>query len=87
LKKTSIEEMAQNLELTNQTIVNYIGRLLIDSPTLDVDYIKNSVEGYNDIVKSFSKHGTEKIGPVYADFAGMVEYSDIALVKVLLLAK
>lgn len=87
LKKTSIEDMASDLELTNQTIVNYIGRLLTDDPTLDVQYIKDSVEGYNDIVKSFAKHGTEKIGPVYGDFAGMVEYSDIMLVKVLLTAK
>jgi len=87
LKKTSIEDIAQNLELTNQTIVNYIGRLLADNSSLDVEYIKENVEGYNDIVKSFDKHGTEKIGPVYGDFAGMVEYSDIILVKTLLLAK
>ncbi|MDA3836894.1 MAG: HRDC domain-containing protein [Nanoarchaeota archaeon] len=85
--KTSIEDIAADLGLTSQTVVNYIGRLLVDDPKLDVQYIKDSVEGYNDIVKSFEKHGTEKIGPVYGDFAGMVEYSDIMLVKILLGAK
>jgi len=86
-KKMLIDEMANIMDLTAQTIANYIGRLLEDDPTLDVTHIKNSIEGYNDIVKSFEKHGTEKIGPVYGDFAGMVEYSDIALVRILMQAK
>ena len=84
LEKKSIEEIAEDLELTSNTIINYIGRLLIDDSSLDVEYIKNSVEGYKEIVKSFEKHGMEKIGPIYNDFGGNVEYSDITLVKVLM---
>lgn len=83
-EKKSIEEMAQDLELTSQTIVNYIDKLIKDGERLDVEHIKASIEGYNDIKKSFDKHGLEKLGPVYGDFAGMVEYSDIALVRVLM---
>lgn len=86
-EKKSIEEMALNLEITQATIVNYIARLLDDSADLDVEYIKDSVEGYSDIVKSFEKHGTEKIGPIYSDLGGNVEYSDISLVKVLMNSK
>jgi transcriptional antiterminator len=87
LKKLSINDIAHDLELTPNTIVNYIGRLLTDDASLDIEYIKESVEGYKDIVKSFEKHGTEKIGPIYADFGGNVEYADITLVKVLMLSK
>ncbi len=87
LEKKSIEEIAAGIELTANTVVNYIGRLLVDDPSLDVGYIKESVEGYNDIVKAFEKHGTEKIGPIYSEFGGNVEYSDITLVKVLMLNK
>ena len=87
LKKMSIEDIAFEMELTANTIINYIGRLLVDDSSLDVQYIKDSIEGYNDIVKSFEKHGTEKIGPIYADFGGNVEYNDINLVKVLISSK
>ncbi len=87
LEKKTIEEIVEGIELTAQTVVNYIGRLLVDEPTLDVQYIKDSVEGYNDIVKAFEKHGTEKIGPIYAEFGGNVEYPTIMLVKVLLGSK
>ena len=87
LKKKSIEETATDLELTPNTIVNYLGRLLSDDASLDVQYIKDSIEGYNDIVKAFEKHGTEKIGPIYNEFGGNVEYGDINLVKVLMLNK
>ena len=87
LEKKSIEDMAADLELTANTIVNYIGRLLVDDSSLDVQYIKDSVEGYNDIVRAFEKHGTEKIGPIYSEFGGNVEYADIILVKVLLGSK
>lgn len=87
LEKKSIEEIALAIELTPNTVVNYIGRLLIDDPSLDVQYIKDTVESYKDIVKSFEKHGSEKIGPIYADFGGNVEYSTITLVKVLMLSK
>lgn len=86
-KKMGIEDMAHDLSLTATTIVNYIGRLLVDDPELDVKYIKESVEGYNDIARAFERLGDEKIGPIYAEFGGNVEYSDISLVKVLLLAK
>lgn len=86
-QKMDIEDIALEMELTASTIVNYIGRLLADNPDLDVQYIKDSIEGYNDIVKSFEKHGTEKIGPIYADFGGNIEYSDINLVKVLISSK
>ena len=84
LEKKSIDEIAAVIELTAQTVVNYIGRLLADDPSLDVQYIKDSVEGYKDIVKAFEKLGSEKIGPIYAEFGGNVEYSNIILVKVLL---
>ena len=87
LEKKSIDEIAKDLELTANTIVNYIGRLLGEDNTLDVEYLKDSVEGYKDIVKAFEKHGTEKIGPVYNEFGGNVEYFDINLVKVLMLGK
>ena len=87
LQKKSIEEIAIALELTANTIVNYIGRLLADDNTLDVNYIKEKVEGYNDIAKAFEKLGSEKIGPIYAEFGGNVEYADINLVKVLMLGK
>lgn len=87
LEKKSIEEIAEAIELTRQTVVNYLGRLLVDDPSLDVQYIKDSVEGHNDIVKSFEKHGLEKIGPIYNDFGGNVEYADIMLVKVLMGSK
>lgn len=87
LQKKSIEDIATDLELTPNTIVNYIGRLLLDDASLDVGYIKASVEGYNDIVKAFEKHGSEKIGPIYNEFGGNVEYADITLVKVLMLSK
>lgn len=87
LEKKSIAEIAVVLELTPNTIVNYIGRLLGDDSSLDVQYIKDSVEGYNDIVKAFEKLGMEKIGPIYSEFGGNVEYADITLVKVLLSAK
>ena len=87
LEKKSIDEIAMDLALTPNTIVNYIGRLLNDDSSLDVNYIKESVQGYADIVKAFEKHGREKIGPIYAELGGNAEYSDISLVKVLLLAK
>jgi hypothetical protein len=87
LEKKSIEEIAQDLELTPNTIVNYIGRLLKDESSLDVQYIKDSVVGYKDIVKSFEKNGMEKIGPIYSDLGGNVEYADITLVKVLMGSK
>jgi uncharacterized protein YpbB len=87
LKKMSIEDIAADLELTPNTIVNYIGRLLADEPSLDVNYIKESVEGYNDIAKAGEELGWEKIGPIYNKFGGNVEYSDITLVKVLSLSK
>ncbi len=87
LKKKCIEDIADDLGLTPNTIVNYIGRLLADGSGLDVQYIKDSVEGYNDIVRAFEKHGTEKIGPIYSEFGGNVEYADITLVKVLLGSK
>jgi ATP-dependent DNA helicase RecQ len=87
LEKKPINEIAMDLALTENTIVNYIGRLLNDDKTLDVEYIKKSVMGYEDIVKSFEKHGTELIGPIYAELGGNAEYSDISLVKVLLLSK
>lgn len=83
-KKKNIDDMAADLELTAQTIVNYIGKLLVDDSDLDVQYIKDSVEGYNDIVKSFLKHGMEKMGPIYGDFGGNVEFSTIALVRTLM---
>jgi len=83
-QKKTIEEMALELGLTPVTIVNYIDRLFSDSVSLDVQYIKDSIEGYSDIVKSFERHGTEKIGPIYADLAGMAEYFDITLVRVLM---
>ena len=86
-QKMSIEDMANDLDLTSNTIVNYIGRLLTDDSSLDVKYIKESVAGYSDIVKAFKKYGTEKIGPIYAEFSGNVEYADIILVKVLMLSK
>ncbi len=87
LEKKSIEEIAEIIELTPNTVVNYIGRLLGDDSSLDVDYIKKSVEGYNDIVKAFEKLGMEKIGPIYSEFGGNVEYADITLVKVLMMGK
>ncbi|NCN86891.1 hypothetical protein GW932_03580 [archaeon] len=87
LQKMSIEDIAKDLELTPNTIVNYIQRLLTDNASLDVTYIKESVEGYNDIARAFEKLGSEKIGPIYAEFGGNVEYADISLVKVLMLAK
>lgn len=83
-QKKTIAEMALELGVTDGTIVNYIDRLFSDSVNLDVQYIKDSIEGYSDIVKSFEKHGTEKIGPIYADLAGMAEYFDITLVRVLI---
>jgi len=87
LEKKSIDEIAAELDLTANTIVNYIGRLLTDDVSLDVQYIRDSVEGYNDIAKAFEKLGSEKIGPIYAEFGGNVEYADINLVKVLILGK
>lgn len=87
LEKKSIEDIADLMELTPNTIVNYIGRLLVDDNSLDVEYIKEGVEGYNDIVKAFEKLGDEKIGPIYAEFGGNVEYADINLVKFLKLSK
>ena len=87
LQKKSIVEIATDLDLTPNTIVNYIGRLLTDDSTLDVQYIKETVQGYQDIAKAFEKHGTEKIGPIYNELGGNVEYADITLVKVLLLSK
>ena len=86
-QKMSIEDMANDLDLTSNTIVNYIGRLLTDDSSLDVKYLKESVNGYNDIVNAFKKYGTEKIGPIYVEFSGNVEYADIILVKVLMLSK
>ncbi len=87
LEKVNLENIALKLELTTNTIVNYVGRLLTDDPSLDVEYIKESVPGYKDIVKAFEKHGTEKIGPIYNELGGNVEYPEINLVKVLLLSK
>lgn len=87
LEKMPIEKIAKDLELTPNTIINYLARLLNDDASLDVEYIKKSIEGYNDIVKAFEKYGTEKIGPIYAEFSGDVEYANISLVKVLMLSK
>lgn len=87
IERKSIEEMALDLELTNQTVVNYIDKLLKEGVFLDVQYIKDSIAGYNDIVKSFEKNGLERMGPVYADLGGNVEFADIALVRVLMQAK
>ncbi|MEA3248376.1 MAG: helix-turn-helix domain-containing protein [Nanoarchaeota archaeon] len=87
LEKKSIEEIASAIELTPNTVVNYIGRLLGDDETLDVGYLKESVVGYSDIVKAFEKLGSEKIGPIYSELGGNVDYSDISLVKVLMLGK
>jgi hypothetical protein len=87
LEKKSIEEIAQAIELTPNTVVNYIGRLLVDDSSLDVQYIKDSVQGYADIVKAFEKLGSEKIGPIYSELGGNVEYSEITLVKVLMTSK
>ncbi|MBT4376917.1 hypothetical protein HOD29_06090 [archaeon] len=87
LEKKSIEEIAEAIELTPNTVVNYIGRLLSDDSSLDVGYIKESVEGYVDIVRAFEKLGSEKIGPIYNEFGGNVEYADITLVKILMMSK
>lgn len=87
LEKKSIEDIAAAIELTPNTVVNYIGRLLTDDSSLDVQYIKDSVEGYNDILKAGEELGWEKIGPIYSRFGGNVEYADITLVKNLVLSK
>ncbi|MEA3414521.1 MAG: helix-turn-helix domain-containing protein [Nanoarchaeota archaeon] len=87
LQKKSIEEIATALELTTNTIGSYIGRLLTDDATLDIQYIKETIQGYEDIKKAFEKHGTEKLGPIYNELGGNVDYADITLVRFLLLSK
>lgn len=85
-KKLSIKEIANQRNVTEQTIFNHIESIANMFPDMDLNFYQPSSEIIKKVEKSVKKQKQEKIliRPIYEDLNAEVRYNDIKLALIFL---
>ena len=85
-KQVSVERIAKHLDLTYDTIINHIEKMLDAGEQLDLEYLKLPLDRFKAIKKGYAKCGDEWLKPVFVFLEEKYSYDELKLVRVLLRA-
>lgn len=83
-KKISIDRIAKNQDLTINTVINHIEKLIDTGTVLDLEYLKLPLNKYNEIKKAFEVCDDEYLKPTFEYLKGKYSYDELKLVRVLM---
>ncbi|MDD2935599.1 MAG: helix-turn-helix domain-containing protein [Candidatus Pacebacteria bacterium] len=85
-EKISLQEMADKREVTKETIVGHIEKLLESGEKIDIDYIKKSYDKnrLEKILKAFKKTGDKKLTPVKEILGDSFGFDEIRIARLFL---
>lgn len=80
-EKASIEEIAERRNLSEQTVIGHIEKLIELGESIDIDHILPAKKDLNVIKKAFKELETTKLTPVYEHLKKKYSYAEIQLVR------
>ncbi|MEA3322618.1 MAG: DNA helicase RecQ [Patescibacteria group bacterium] len=83
-EKDTLEDIASALNLSQGTIIKYIGEICEGDKNIDITYLLPSKKAQKEIKEGFEKHGTAKLKPVYEQCNEKYSYDEIRLVNITL---
>ncbi|HEY1074867.1 MAG TPA: DNA helicase RecQ [Patescibacteria group bacterium] len=85
-ERFSVEMIAKARNLTEQTVLSHVEKLLLEGTDVITDHLKFEVEDYKRtaIEKAFLQSGTESLSQVKAALGDAYTYTDIRITRILL---
>ncbi|MCK5021917.1 MAG: helix-turn-helix domain-containing protein [Candidatus Pacebacteria bacterium] len=82
-KEMMIEDIARERNLTESTIIGHLEKLK-DEGKIDIKYLKQDIENFDEIKKAWAKTKGDKLSPVKSLLGNKASFEDIRLVKLFL---
>ncbi len=79
--KDSLTDIAQALDLSEETIVKYITEIVQEDENIDITYLLPDKKAVEEIKQAFKKYGTNKLKPIYEHCNEKYGYNQIRLVS------
>ncbi|XLQ20744.1 MAG: DNA helicase RecQ [Candidatus Moraniibacteriota bacterium] len=79
--KLSMEEMSEELQLAQRTIINYIEEIA-EKNDVDVEYLLPNKKVQKEIKEAFKKHGNDALRPIFDHCNEKYSYDEIKLVQI-----
>lgn len=86
-KKMTTEEIAKARDITEDTVINHIEKLLEQGETIDISHTLPKKKELEKIEKAFKGLKTTKLTPVFDELGGKVSFTVLKLVRAYLSAK
>jgi len=83
-KKVPVNRIAKHLDLTQDTIINHIEKMIDAGEQLDLEYLKLPRDRFELMKKAYTKIGDEKLKPIFEFLEEKYSYDELKLVRVLL---
>jgi len=81
-EKDTLEDIASALNLSQETIIKYIGEICENNTSIDITYLLPQKKSQKEIEKGFKKHGTAKLKPVYEQCNERYSYDTLRLMQI-----
>lgn len=83
-KETPVAEMAEEREMTEETIINHIEKLVERGDELNLEYLKPRPDRFEKIKNAFEKSKGKKLAPVRKILGSRFSYNEIKLARLFL---
>lgn len=81
-QKSSLIDIADELKLSEGTVIKYIEEIRQENEALDIDYLLPSKKAQKDIRQAIKKCTAEKLRPIFEECGEKYSYEDIRLVLI-----
>ena len=80
-QKLSVEEVAQRHQLSSNTIITHLERLIASGEAVDISHLLPVTDRVEEIKQAFEKVGTDRLAPVLEALGGEYSYAELRLVR------
>ncbi|MEN9551789.1 MAG: hypothetical protein RI935_166 [Candidatus Parcubacteria bacterium] len=80
-KEMTIEEIARTRNITEDTVVSHIEKLIDQGDTVKIEHTLPKKKELDKIVKAFTKVGGDKLTPIFDELKGEVSFTTLKLVR------
>jgi len=86
-QKLAVKDMARSRELSENTIINHIARLVMDGEDLDLAYLMPPTHQMKEILTAFRQSGCDQLAPARELLEQRYSYDELGLARIGLLQK